>query len=600
MNRYRIPTYETKINKYKIELKKTNKLHNTISIIRLSVFITALLSWFYIFTINTTVGSSMGVLMIVVFLILVKIQKKLNDKRIFLKTIIELNNNEIKCCNGNYNNFDNGIEFANSNHPYSYDMDIFGNGSLFQYINRTVTDDGKKQLSEWLSNTPLPNKTILQNQQAVAELSDLIDFRQQFYTVGKMYTSTKDDKNLISQWIEQSSLFKYKNITSVFLWVLPSINILLLILIIMGFSFGSTLITISLINLTLTGFKINKFNKKYLILSKSHENLKKATQLFGLIEKLEIKSPLLTKLRNNFNKDNISAGEQINKLTKLLNALDNRNNIILGITLNALLLWDWNYMWRIEKWKNSHKLDYENWQQSLSYFDALISLANLKFNNPDFTFPTLEVEDFTYNAVEIGHPLLHKEIRVCNNFNIDEKQRYAIVTGANMAGKSTFLRTIALNLILAGCGAPVCAKKMQITPLPLYSSMRAEDSLMKNESYFFAELKRLQRITKELDKNNKMFIILDEILRGTNSEDKRKGSIGFIKKITQKQAYGLVATHDLELAKLANNKTSVFKALCFEVEIINNKLQFDYKLTNGITQNMNASFLMKSMNIIDE
>jgi DNA mismatch repair ATPase MutS len=227
-------------------------------------------------------------------------------------------------------------------------------------------------------------------------------------------------------------------------------------------------------------------------------------------------------------------------------------------------------------------------------------LANLKFNNPDFTFPTLEVEDFTYNAVEIGHPLLHKEIRVCNNFNIDEKQRYAIVTGANMAGKSTFLRTIALNLILAGCGAPVCAKKMQITPLPLYSSMRAEDSLMKNESYFFAELKRLQRITKELDKNNKMFIILDEILRGTNSEDKRKGSIGFIKKITQKQAYGLVATHDLELAKLANNKTSVFKALCFEVEIINNKLQFDYKLTNGITQNMNASFLMKSMNIIDE
>ena len=168
-----------------------------------------------------------------------------------------------------------------------------------------------------------------------------------------------------------------------------------------------------------------------------------------------------------------------------------------------------------------------------------------------------------------------------------------------MAGKSTFLRTIAINLVLAGCGAPVCAKHLRFTPLPLHSSMRAEDSLMKNESYFFAELKRLQRITQELDKGEKLFIILDEILRGTNSEDKRKGSIGFVKKITAKQAYGLVATHDLELARLAEQQPDIFKALCFEVAIKNNELQFDYRLQPGVTKNMNASFLMKQMGIID-
>jgi DNA mismatch repair ATPase MutS len=262
-------------------------------------------------------------------------------------------------------------------------------------------------------------------------------------------------------------------------------------------------------------------------------------------------------------------------------------------------LWDWQYIYRIEKWQLNHKVEFGNWLDCIANFDALISFANLKYNNPDFTFPILSQEEFEFSALNIGHPLLSSEVRVSNDFEILLSPRYAIVTGANMAGKSTFLRTIATNIVLAGCGAPVCAKQLKFTPLPLHSSMRTEDSLMKNESYFFAELKRLQRITQALDKGEKLFIILDEILRGTNSEDKRKGSIGFVKKITQKRAHGLVATHDLELARLAEQQPDIFKALCFEVAIENNQLHFDYKLQSGVTQNMNASFLMKQMGIIE-
>jgi DNA mismatch repair ATPase MutS len=243
-------------------------------------------------------------------------------------------------------------------------------------------------------------------------------------------------------------------------------------------------------------------------------------------------------------------------------------------------LWDWQYIYRIEKWQLNHKVEFGNWLDCIANFDALISFANLKYNNPDFTFPILSQEEFEFSALNIGHPLLSSEVRVSNDFEILPSPRYAIVTGANMAGKSTFLRTIATNIVLAGCGAPVCAKQLKFTPLPLHSSMRTEDSLMKNESYFF--------------------IILDEILRGTNSEDKRKGSIGFVKKITQKRAHGLVATHDLELARLAEQQPDIFKALCFEVAIENNQLHFDYKLQPGVTQNMNASFLMKQMGIIEE
>ena len=599
MNRYRIPFYKKRVEQFSSELKEVKVRYNTVSVIRLIVFVLILVSWFYVFTIDKTIGNISGVLMVVIFLVLIKVHKKMHNKREYLKTIIKLNKDEIDSCTGDYSNFHNGDEFKNSNHPYSYDMDIFGEGSLFQYLNRTVTTGGENLLAKWLSDTPLDNETIIKNQKAILELSGLIDFRHKFYTTGKIHKSSEDDTSLIKQWLQLSSFFKYKKVTGIVIWVLPIINVLLLILTIAGYGFGDFLIGLSIVNLLITGAKIGKFNRDYVLLNKSHNNLKKINKLFYLIEDIDVKSPLLVELQNNFHKNNISAGEQINKLTNLLNALDNRNNIILGIVLNALFLWDWNCLWRIEKWKYSHELDYDNWIKSLSYFDALNSLANLQYNNPDFNIPVLSEKNYEYNAIEMGHPLLHNDTRVCNNFNINEKQRYAIITGANMAGKSTFLRTVALNLILAGCGAPVCAKQMNIMPLPLYSSMRAEDSLMKNESYFFAELKRLQRIVKELDKGEKMFIILDEILRGTNSEDKRKGSIEFIKKITLRKAFGLIATHDLELAKLAEYTPDIFKALCFEVDIVNDELKFDYKLTNGITQNMNASFLMKKMDIID-
>jgi DNA mismatch repair ATPase MutS len=336
-----------------------------------------------------------------------------------------------------------------------------------------------------------------------------------------------------------------------------------------------------------------------MLLSGSLNTLKKMTNLFKLIENIDVKSVLLKDLKDTFYANKEPARVQIAKLIKIVDSLDNRNNIVLGFLLNGLLFWDWNHMLIIDKWKSRHIDNYVKWQDALSYFDALSSFANFAYNNVDFIFPEISSGEFIFEAENMGHPLISEKERICNNFIIGESPRYAIVTGANMAGKSTFLRTVAVNLILAGCGAPVCADKFIFTPLPVYTSMRAEDSLLKHESYFFAELKRLQNITKELDKGNKLFIILDEILRGTNSEDKRKGSIGFIKKITLKKAYGLVATHDLELAKLTETQPDIFTALCFEVKIENNKLDFNYKLQKGITQNMNASFLMKQMNIID-
>lgn len=600
MNTSRITVYESKLAKYNNEFIEVKKQHAAVSIARLTVFVLFLLSWFWVFpSVNRAIGVVLGILMFVVFLVLLKVHKKLDDKRSYLESIIAINKNERDCCNGKFSAFNGGAEFTDSNHPYSYDIDLFGNGSLFQYINRTITPAGKKVLAKWLSETPLGKKTIRLNQIAVKELSPLVDFRQEFQTIGKLHHSNDDEDKLIGRWLSRPSFFGNKIFTQIMLWLIPAINLGLLFLMIIGQVNWSVLTFIIVINLMIIGSRLKKFNQVYNLLSKSHVNLKKMCKLFGLLENQKFESKLLCTLQNSFFKEKQSASEQINRLTKLLDGLDNRNNILLAFVLNSFLLWDWQYLWRIEKWQKSHQLDYKDWQKSVATFDALLSLSNMAFNNPDFTYPKIVERGYSFKAYGIGHPLLLKTIRICNDIEIEQSPRYVIVTGANMAGKSTFLRTIAINLVLAGCGSAVCAKKMELLPLPLHSSMRAEDSLMKNESYFFAELKRLQRITKELEGGKKLFIILDEILRGTNSEDKRKGSIGFVNKITAQSAFGLVATHDLELARLAEQKPDVFKALCFEVGFKNNELQFDYKLQPGITKNMNASFLMKRMGIIE-
>ncbi len=600
MNTSRIPIYKEKLLLYNNELIFAKKRHATVSIARLTVFILFLLSWFWIFpSVNKTAGAISGVLMFIAFLVLLKIHKKLEDKKKYLESIITINKNELDCCNGNFSAFDGGSEFVDSNHPYSYDIDLFGTGSLFQYINRIITPAGKKTLASWLSETPLKKEKIELNQKAVNELDPIFDFRQEFQTIGKLHHSNENEDKLINKWLSLPSFFANKALAQTILWLLPAINLSLLFLMIIGQVNWSVLTFIIVINLTIIGSRLKQFNHIYNLLSKSHVNLKKMCRLFSLVEKQKFKTKLLCELQNSFFKNNQSASAQIHRLTKLLDGLDNRNNILLAFVLNSFLLWDWQYLWRIEKWQKSHQLDYKNWQEAIATFDALLSLSNMAYNNPDFTYPKIAKGEYSFIAQNVGHPLLQKNVRVCNNIDIKQSPRYAIITGANMAGKSTFLRTIAINIVLAGCGSTVCAGKMELLPLPLHSSMRAEDSLMKNESYFFAELKRLQQITKELESGKKLFIILDEILRGTNSEDKRKGSIGFVNKITAQMAFGLIATHDLELAKLAEQKPNIFKALCFEVGFKNNELQFDYKLQPGVTKNMNASFLMKRMGIIE-
>jgi DNA mismatch repair ATPase MutS len=322
--------------------------------------------------------------------------------------------------------------------------------------------------------------------------------------------------------------------------------------------------------------------------------------LMKLVEKEEFNSLYLNKLKDQLLHQDIKASKSLKKLFKLLNNFDVRYNVFVTILLNSLMVFDLQIFCRLEKWKSAHSGVINGWFDALAEVDELLGYAVFAFNNQGtVAYPEVSDQDFAFVAVELGHPLLHPSTRVNNSVKFTGKPNVIIVTGANMAGKSTFLRTLSVNLILAMNGAPVCATSFCFTPCDIMSSIKIQDSLSNHESYFYAELLRIKELIDHVKSHPKTLVILDEILRGTNTKDKQLGSLGLLEKLISQNAVAIIATHDLEIGKLEDVHPAVVTNYCFEVELQNDQLIFDYKLKKGISSKLNASFLMKKMEIID-
>ena len=296
----------------------------------------------------------------------------------------------------------------------------------------------------------------------------------------------------------------------------------------------------------------------------------------------------------------LSKGEKNSKVLKkfasLLSNLDRNNNLLYLIFANGFFLRSLIDCLAIEKWISNHGSDVETWFDTIAFFDAYSSLGNFAFNHPFFTYPEITDGNVVLKAKNAGHPLLDPAKSILNDITIEGGQ-FFIITGANMAGKSTFLRTVSLQIMMANVGLPVCAESVMYSPIKLITSMRTTDSLTDDESYFFSELKRLRYIVDEIQ-TDRYFIVLDEILKGTNSTDKALGSRKFVERLVKSKSTGIIATHDLSLCEVANEYSAV-KNHYFDAEIIDDELHFDYTFKDGICQNMNASFLLKKMGIIE-
>lgn len=602
-----IESYKTRKNKYSSVLLKLKNKNRLISYLRALIFIITGVILYFSGSINIILVVILLIIFLSLFLFLVK--KNINLKRAIKKTLnlIKINDNELIALNGNYDLFHPGNEYIDYDHPFSYDLDIFGPGSLFQYINRTSAISGKNQLAKDLTEINLQKQSIEERQLAVKELSEMTDWRQNFTAT----SLTNDDKfnekinskedetlNNLNKWADESGTFINKKIWKYLLIALPALTCVLLLLGILKMLPYAFMTLSAVFNLGIIGFYLKKTNFEHAKLGKRTNSLKKIKELIRITEFSDFTSSYLLKLKSKLTEKQ-SSYDQLLKLNKTLQAFDIRLNMLVGVLLNAFLLWDLQILHRLEKQKKSLKQSIPKWFNVIGEIDALISFANFYYNNPDYSFPDISEEEFIFKMKNGGHSLIYHKKRVTNDFEINGLKKISIITGANMAGKSTFLRTVGINMILGAAGAPVCAEEMTFTPIPVYTSIRTDDSLHKNESYFYAELMRLKKITDILKTGKKLFIIIDEMLKGTNSKDKHKGSYELIKQLIKLKASGLAATHDIQLGKLIEKYPTNISNKRFEVEILNNELVFDYKLKDGISQNLNASFLMKKYGIIE-
>lgn len=534
---------------------------------------------------------------IALFIVLTRIDTRILRQQRKAEELIRLNEAEKAYLQGDLSPFPTGTEFMEATHPYAGDLDLFGEDSLFRHLNRTVTPDGMQRLASWLSVPCKQTGTILSRQQAVAELSAQPAWCQEFQVQGKLHTTHKADTEVLEQWQRETPFFKQVKQTKGMLYTANTLTLASWAAVATGLLPYSLALLLSLLQLLALSFYIGKINRYHNRLNSFIRSISNYLPLVDLLHRRECSSPLLQEVKASLFTNKKDALQALAALGKIQEALDSRGNILVTFILNGLYMKDMHTLLRLDAWKKEYAGEIGSWTEAVSTTDALVSMATYRFNHPSYVFP--EVSDtLTLDMREAGHPLMEGRPCVTNDLQFKHGQHLFIVTGANMAGKSTFLRMVGVNLILAQSGNVVRASHFVFRPTALFTSMRTTDNLAKDTSYFHAELLRLKQLVELAEHEEHLFIILDEMLKGTNSVDKLNGSLAFLRKLLHYPVAGLVATHDLALGGLATEYPGNFSNVCFEITHDGKDIRYDYKLHSGVSNTMNASILLKQMGLI--
>jgi hypothetical protein len=563
------------------------KLHG-LGTLRLVIFILAFLSFFVL---NGEAFIWVLALSLISFLGLVKLGVNVRYKRDKHRKCAELNRLEIKALKGDWSGFQNGAEFISSKHPFSSDMDLFGEGSFFQLINRTVSAEGSSRLAEKLSSG---SSTLELDHSAIEELRQHMEWNQGFCAEG-LLSEPSDFRHDIR---------KVKNVevsTHVFAKFLrigiPILSISMAILFGIGVVNSASFLMYASLVLVYIGSGLKQTNLLAAELGSVANVTKIRRRQMDLVSCLTINN---VSFRTYIDQRLIGEGslqKALIALERLQERIDYRMNLPVGVLLNIFLAWDLQLIHQYKQWQRKYGQDFFEHLEMFPELEVWVSGAIYKFNNPASVFATIQ-DECAPKIIDLKHPFVPEESRQGNSLNFMEGHKFLIITGPNMAGKSTFLRSVGLAFISANAGFPVLASSCQLPQRKLYSSMRTSDDLNAKSSYFHAELSRLKSIMDAMNSGEKVFVILDEILKGTNSIDKEKGSALFLQKMKRLGCMGIIATHDLSLCNLAMDDSDYFNQ-SFDSVISNNELSFDYRLRDGVCQNMNATFLLTKMGLID-
>ena len=533
---------------------------------------------------------------IAAFARMVSIDTDTKEKLNHTKRLLSLNAEEIELLNGHYHKREDGRLFEPAHHAYAQDLDLFGPASIYQYLQRCTAEQSKERLAAGLLNPATKEQVELQ-QAAIQELAPAREWRQAFQSAGMVNPVSKNMENKIRNWLQQPAIFESKYYHWLIL-VYPVVSIAFIWLYISDILPANYFYALVFAQFIFAFSLSKKIHATYTLLSKIVPQVTTVYSQLYLLETKDWKSQRLVQIRQSVQSSHADkAYIEIRTLKKILDRFDVRLNIFAFYFLNTFLLWDLRQILALNKWKQLNKQAVPHWFLAIAETELLSSLASLAFNQPGWCFPQIAETHFILKGVDIGHPLIAAGKRISNSFSTEGVGAISLITGSNMGGKSTFLRSIGVNMVLALMGAPVCAVSFIVSPVRLLSSMRIADNLAENTSTFYAELKKLQTIMEAVNAKEKIFILLDEILRGTNSLDRHTGSTALIKQLIEKEAVAIIATHDVELAKLETAFPQAIHNYHFDVQVAEGELYFDYKLKQGVCQSLNASILMKKIGI---
>ncbi len=589
--------YRVKVEAVEKQLTKLKSKSRTYLLLKLLTFSSFLYLGWNVLMPNSTPLYTIGcALSFSAYVFVMFIDSRLQKRILFIQNRKKVLDSELAYLMGDFSSFDDGSEFVDSEHPYSFDLDVFGNHSYFHRINRTVSSLGKEKLAYYLGNLDLSKDEIYRRQESIKELRDLEEWRLDFLTYGQ--DAAFDLKRLLNVQGEATSKARMLSVgAKIFMVIFPALTIGSLILSIFDVLPGSVAGFLFAVQILICILFSKVLNHISMEIGGLFKGFKSYRNIFKMILEEDFKSEELKMLQKQlFISKELNVLSSFKNLARLLDNMDQRGNLIIFILTNGFYLRD---LWLIRsyyQWREVSKFHLANWVRVLTDIDAIVSLSTNAYNNSDRNFATIVSDDsVVFKAKGCYHPFLKREVAVANDFDLI-KGDFAIVTGANMAGKSTFLRSVGINLIMALNGLPVCAESLTVSTIKLFSSMRTSDNLVKNMSYFNAELTRLGTLISYCKENKHTLIILDEILKGTNSADKLNGSRLFLSEISKLAVTGIIATHDLALSELSN-KEAIFKNLCFEIELSDN-IDYTYKISEGVARNMNATHLLHQ--IIDK
>lgn len=538
------------------------------------------------------------IISLVVFLRLVVMAINTSKKIEHAEHLMAINEEEIAIASGKFHQRYDGKDYLPPVHDYAQDLDLFGRASLYQYSQRAETEAGRREWAAWLLQAASPEE-IVARQVAAKQLANQLTWRQQLQATGRESPLSAAVEARLLEWQTYDDPYFSKPYWQVIRWIGPAVSISIFI------AWMANLLPTSLFNVFLViFFAITAYISKlatpaYGRLGKLAGEIKTFSRLLACITQMPSgDSAWLLKRKEAVQPHGgLPASQIVLSLNGILKRMDYRLNPVVFVPLNILLFWDVQQMLQLVKWqrKNSEKL--YDWLKVLGETEALSGIAALAFNQPGWVFPELDTAHGTFQTKSLGHPLIDGQKRVVSDFATGGVPMVNIITGSNMAGKSTFLRSIGLAMVMGQAGAPVCATSARLSHMRLISSMRIADNLEENTSTFYAELKKLKLMIDAVNAGEMVLLLMDEILRGTNSLDRHKGSRALIEQLIHHNACGLVATHDLELAELSGQYADAISNYHFDVQVAGEELYFDYALKSGVCQSLNASILMRKIGI---